>query len=158
MLTWAASSEKVFSSMRKMRRFRSSCGSAKYYPSLCSPFINTIVSNDSVCGQVRPWSDCADAQSDLRLRCSQMSEDTFSNRAAHITKAWPCITKTRLFKFIEIFTTKNWKFSVKNSDIFFYISAQNIDCEYSLEPPCWVNLCKPQFYYIKVGFNGVKII
>ena len=29
--------------------------------------------------------------------------------------------------------TKNWKFLDKNSDIFFYISAQNIDCGYSLE-------------------------
>ena len=29
------------------------------------------------------------------------------------------ITKTRLFKYIENFTTKNWKFSDKNSDIFF---------------------------------------
>ena len=44
------------------------------------------------------------------------------------------ITKTRLFKYIENFTTKNWKFSDKNSDIF-YISAQNIDCGYSLELP-----------------------
>ena len=26
-------------------------------------------------------------------------------------------------------------FRKKNSDIFFYISAQNIDCGYSLEPP-----------------------
>ena len=44
------------------------------------------------------------------------------------------ITKTRLFKYIENFTTKNWKFSDKNSDIF-HISAQNIDCGYSWEPP-----------------------
>ena len=44
------------------------------------------------------------------------------------------ITKTRLFKYIDIFTTKNWKFSDKNSDIF-RISAQNIDCRYSLESP-----------------------
>ena len=44
------------------------------------------------------------------------------------------ITKTHLFKYIENFTTKNWKFSDKNSDIF-HISAQNIDCGYSLEPP-----------------------
>ena len=29
---------------------------------------------------------------------------------------------------------KNWEFSDKNSDIF-HISAQNIDCGYSLEPP-----------------------
>ena len=44
------------------------------------------------------------------------------------------ITKTRLFKYTENFITKKWKFSDKNSDIFL-ISAQNIDCEYSLEPP-----------------------
>ena len=38
------------------------------------------------------------------------------------------ITKTRLFKYIENFTTKTGKFSdKKNSDIF-YFSAQNIDC------------------------------
>ena len=43
------------------------------------------------------------------------------------------IMKTRLFKYIENFTTKNVKFSDKNPDIF-HISAQNIDCEYSLEP------------------------
>ena len=71
---------------------------------------------------------------------------------------------------------KNWKFSDKNSDIFL-ISAQIIDCGYSLELPRRggsneypqsmflsrnkknnVYPCKPQFYYIKVGFQGVKII
>ena len=84
--------------------------------------------------------------------------------------------KTGLFKYIENFTSKNRKFSGKNSDIF-HIAAQNIDCGYSLEPPHRgdyneypqsmflsrnkknnVNPCKPQFYYIKVGFKGVKII
>ena len=74
------------------------------------------------------------------------------------------------------FTTKNWKFSDKK---FWYchISAQNIDSGYSEEPPrrggfneypqsMFLNRnkknneypCKPQFYYIKVGFKGVKII
>ena len=68
-------------------------------------------------------------------------------------------------------TKKNWKFSEKKkSDIFF-----NIDCEYSLEPPCWgssneypqskflsrnkknnIYPCKPQFCYIKVGFKEGK--
>ena len=43
-------------------------------------------------------------------------------------------TKTRLIKYIKNFTTKKWKISDKNSDIF-HISAQNIDCGYSLEPP-----------------------
>ena len=42
--------------------------------------------------------------------------------------------KTRLFKYIENFTTKNPKFSDENSGSF-HISAQNIDCGYSLEPP-----------------------
>ena len=86
------------------------------------------------------------------------------------------ITKTRLFKYIENFTAKNWKFSDKNSDIVLF-SAQNIDCEYSWEPLRWggsneypqsvflirhkknnIYPCKPQFYYIKVVFKGVKII
>ena len=87
------------------------------------------------------------------------------------------ITKTRLFKYIENFTTKkNWEFQIKIL-IFFHISTQNIDCGYSLEPHQWggsneypQSMClsrnmknnvytfKPQFYYIKVGFKGVKII
>ena len=85
-----------------------------------------------------------------------------------------CITKTCLFNYTEKFTTKKWKFSGKNSDIF-HSSAQNIECGYSLEPPHRggsneypqsmflsrnkknVYPCKPQFYYIKVGFKGVKI-
>ena len=64
---------------------------------------------------------------------------------------------------------------MKSCDIF-HISAQNIDCGYSLEPPRRggsngytqsvlsrnkkniVYPCKPQFYYIKVGFEGIKII
>ena len=44
------------------------------------------------------------------------------------------ITKTHIFKYIENFIAKKRKFSDKNSDIF-HISAQNIDCGYSLEPP-----------------------
>ena len=89
---------------------------------------------------------------------------------------------------IQIF----WKFhhqklkvSDKNSDFFFHITAQNIDCGYSLELPHQYLLelphrgsfneypqsmvlsrykknnvypCKPQFYCIKVGFKGVKNI
>ena len=94
----------------------------------------------------------------------------------HRSTARLIITKTRLFKYIEKFTAKNWKFSDTNSDIF-HISTQNIDCGYPLEPPRWggsneyqqsmfwteirknnVYPYKPQFYYIKVGFKGVNII
>ena len=45
-------------------------------------------------------------------------------------------TKTCLFKYTEkiILPPKNENFQIKISDIF-HISAQNIDCGYSLEPP-----------------------
>ena len=77
---------------------------------------------------------------------------------------------------LNILQAKKEIFLIKNSDIF-HISVQNIDCGYSLEPPQRggsnkypqsmflsrnkknnVYPCKPQFYYIKVGFEGVKII
>ena len=77
---------------------------------------------------------------------------------------------------LKILPPKYENFQIKNSDIF-QDSAQNIDCEYSLEPPRRggsneypqfmflsrnkknnVYPCKPQFYYIKVGFKGVKNI
>ena len=78
---------------------------------------------------------------------------------------------------LKILPPKNGNFSEKKILIFFHISAQNIDCGYSLGPPRRggsneypqsmflsrnkknnVYPCKPQFYYIKVGFKGVEII
>ena len=60
--------------------------------------------------------------------------------------------------------------------IFFIFLLKSIDCGYSLDPPRQggsneypqsmflsrnkknnVYPCKPQFYYIKVGFKGVKV-
>ena len=83
-------------------------------------------------------------------------------------------TPIQIYRKFHLKKTEN--FRIKNSDIF-YISAQNIDCGYSLEPPHRggsneypqsmflsknkkniVYPFKPQFYYIKVGFEGVKII
>ena len=37
------------------------------------------------------------------------------------------ITKTRLFKYIENFINKNWKFSDKKKSDIFHISAYNTD-------------------------------
>ena len=54
----------------------------------------------------------------------------FAAMGAHVS-----ITKTRLFKYIENFNTKNWKFHIKKKSDTFQISAQNIDCGFSLEPP-----------------------
>ena len=75
---------------------------------------------------------------------------------------------------LKILPPKTENFQIKNSDIF-RISAKNIDCGYSLEPPRRggsneypqpmflsrnkknnVYPCKPQFYYIKMGFKGIK--
>ena len=75
---------------------------------------------------------------------------------------------------LKISPPKTESFEIK-IDVF-HISAQNIDCGYSLEPPHrggsneypqsmflsrnkenTVYFCKPQFYYIKVGFRGSKL-
>ena len=76
---------------------------------------------------------------------------------------------------LKILQPKEENFQIRNSDIF-HISAQNIHCVYSLEPPRRggsneypqsmflsknkknnVYPCKPQFYCIKVGFKGSKL-
>ena len=81
---WAASSDEAPLNMRKNRWFTSSCACAKYDPGHCSKLICSMVSIDSVNGQWRPWSDCADAQADLGLCCPHMPEDTFSRGTAHL--------------------------------------------------------------------------
>ena len=77
---------------------------------------------------------------------------------------------------LKILPSKNENLQIKSSEIF-HISAPNIDCGYSLEPPRRggsneypqsmflsrikkdnVCPCKLQFYCIKVGFKGIKII
>ena len=65
---------------------------------------------------------------------------------------------------LKILLSKNENFQIKIR-IIFHISAQNIDCGYLLEIYVFsrnkknnVYPCKPQFYYTKVGFKGVKII
>ena len=62
----------------------SSRACSKSHPSLCSQLIHSIVSNDSVSGQRRPWSDSADTKADLGLRCLHIPENTFSHGAAHV--------------------------------------------------------------------------
>ena len=98
---------------------------------------------------------------------------TWENVSSYIKES---ITKTRLFKYIENSLHKTENFQIKNSNSF-HISAKNIDCGYSLEPPRRggsndnpqymflsrnkehnVYPCKSQFFYVKVGVKGVKII
>ena len=87
------------------------------------------------------------------------------------------ITKTRLFKYINNFTTKNkWKFSDNKFWYFPYFSSKHrlwvlvrtafirrfyrvpIIYVLSRNKKNKVYPCKPQFYHIKVGFKGIKII
>ena len=53
----------------------------------------------------------------------------------------------------KIYHQKNWNFQTNNSDIF-HISAQNIDCGYSLEPP-WPGGSNeyPQSMFLPGGSN-----
>ena len=53
----------------------------------------------------------------------------------NIKNSWATtITKTRLFKCIENFTSKNWKFSAKKLRYFLYFCSKH-RLWYSLEPP-----------------------
>ena len=108
-----------------------------------------------------------------------MANSVDSDQTPQATASYVCLPlrKHALFKYVENFTTKNENFQIKKNLKFFHITAQNIDCGYSLEPPrrCGskeypqsmllsrnkknnVYPCKPKFYYIKVGYKGVKII
>ena len=78
------------------------------------------------------------------------------------------ITKTRLFKYTENFTSKNIKFPDKKIWYFSYFCSKHRQWGGSNEYPQSMFLsrnkknnaytCKSQFYYIKVGFKGVLII
>ena len=92
------------------------------------------------------------------------------------TPVLPALRKQAYSNILKILQPKKENFQIKYSDIF-HTSAQNIDCGYSLEPPRRggsneypqsmffsrnkknnVYPCKPQFYYIKLGFKRVNII
>ena len=117
--------------------------SAHAYSDICSPLMHSIVSNDYISGQWRPWSDCADARSDLGLRCPHMLEDTFSHGAAHktlyrrrcnvlstlrargvngqwrsdrsfVVQIWPKNQFKRCISNWKVFETKHWTKSVKS--------------------------------------------
>ena len=104
----------------------------------------------------------------------QMPQNAASDQGLHCLLLINSLRKHAYSNIMRILPPKNEKFQIKNSDVF-HISAQNIDCGYSLEPPRRggsneypqsmflrrnrknVYPCKPQFYYIKVGFKGSKL-
>ena len=52
---------------------------AQSHPGICFPMMHSIVSSDYGSEQWRSWSDCADAQADLGIRCPHMPENTFNS-------------------------------------------------------------------------------
>ena len=70
---------------------------------------------------------CASAQSDQH-RCCSLSRQYILPIKIFKTSLSSAIKKTSLFKYIENFTSKNWKFSEKKKKNIFHISAQNIYC------------------------------
>ena len=101
-----------------------------------------------------------------------------SNNTIPLTIPWRFLCSLRKHAYsnrLISLPSKNEIFQIKKKSCSFHISAQNIDCGYSLESPqrggsneypqsmflskIWktnVYPCKPKFYCIKVGFNRVK--
>ena len=75
--------EDFFRTFSKCTNSDSSQACRKSQPGICFPLLHSVVSDNSVSGQRRPWSDCANAQAGLDLRCPHMSGDTFSHGAVH---------------------------------------------------------------------------
>ena len=117
-------------------------------------------------------SETYDQQCEINVHLGMSTQQTLISMGIHVIS----LRKHAYSDVLKISPPKEWKFSDKNSDLF-HISAQNIYCGYSLELPQQgssneypqsqflsrnkknnVYPCKPQFYYIKVGFKGVKII
>ena len=127
-------------------------------------FLNKFLMKILLANRIAPDGMPSSAASHLGLFCLPMSH---KRDARH---KW-----VNMLIYRDFFRCKKkWKFHWKNFDIF-NIFAQNIDCGYMLEPPQWggsnkypqsifwikskknvyIYPCKPQFYYIKVGYKGV---
>ena len=63
------------------------------------------------------WESSYNFSTDKNLRCAHHQKKALWT--SHLI-----IMKTRLFKYIENFTTKNWKISDKNSDILFMLRTK----------------------------------
>ena len=78
---WSRPSEKMPLSKWRMCGFTSSCACAKYHLYLCSPFTESVVSNDSFSRQ-----QSRHAQADLGLCCRHMPKDTYLHGTAQLPK------------------------------------------------------------------------
>ena len=122
------------------------------------------------------WINVSNINSEIREKSFHIKNE----RLTEILQAIRChilwhYENMPILNILKSLPPTNENFRMKNSDIF-QISA-HIDCGYSLEPPRRggsneypqfmflssnknnnIYPSKPQFYYIKVGFKGIKII
>ena len=71
---------------------------------------------------------------EIRLYIGNKTNNKGTNTPIRKLFSSPSLRKHAYLNILKIFPPKNENFQIKNSDIF-HISAQNIDCGYSLEPP-----------------------
>ena len=102
---------------------------SKVHQVICSP---TLISLLNIKALTQTHSETSCTHGKLWWMNEQMNK---AIRSFNFFRSWGHITKTCLLKYTENFTTKKKEnVQIKKSDIF-HISAQNIDCGYSLEPP-----------------------
>ena len=108
-----------------------------------------------------------------RCLCQENKEEVASRNSQLLS---PSLRKHAYSNTLNISPSKTESLQI-NTLIFFHISGQNIDCGYSIEPPrqggsieytqsmflaeikqIMYTPLKPQFYNLKVGFKGFKII
>ena len=120
--------------MCAQRRLKSACASAQSDPSFSARRNFTSLASQRVLSE--DSDQTVNAQADLNLHWVHIFKGTFSP----LWLIYDELSKIALRKhaysnILKILPPKNEKFQIKNPDIF-HTSAQNIDCGYSLEPPC----------------------
>ena len=114
----------------------------KSHPGICSPLIHSIVSNDSsISGQRRPWSDCADAQADLGLRCPYMPDDTFSHGEADLMiNVWlvpvTILTKMLIYYHKLVFFLPQIRWLVTITDLFLTSHKKSAETQSDITGNC----------------------
>ena len=85
---------------------------AKYHRAFCYPFLHSAVVNDFVREQWRPWTDCADAQADLGLRCPHMSKKRIFAWHGQIYASAHCVDHT---------TVRHYTVQYRNASVNLYM-------------------------------------
>ena len=133
------------------------------------------------CSNIQVWANSADPDQTAPKGAVWSGSSLFADPSQHFRRIHDVVVRFTLRKHAYSNILKHYHQKMKifrrKILIFFIFLLKNRDCGYSLEPPRRggsneypqsmslsrnmknnVYPCKPQFYYIKVGFKGVKII